>query len=325
MKKFYERIKTLNQSASNYALTFIEDGGKILVSDSQVIWRSVQKTFTLPSSITNGVQEICGQKVYAESLNSSAKIVVCGDGTIALAVIRLAKFTGFNVTCIDDRPSFTEEAQRTGADLAICDSFAHALSGIDGDTNTYFVITTRGHAHDLECLRPICSKPHTYIGLLGSHKRSKLVREKLSAEGISVILHAPIGIEIETETPEEIAVSILAEVIREKNTRGKNSGYPEEILDAILLSQGKKVLMTIVAKNGSAPCNEGAKMLLLEDGSYVGTIGSGLMEARILRKAREVLTATRPVIVREDLTDESAGKEGMICGGIVDVMIEPIS
>lgn len=158
---------------------------------------------------------------------------------------------------------------------------------------------------------------------MGSRKRAKLIREKLSSEGISVAIHAPIGIDIEAESPEEIAVSILAEIIREKNSKGKNSGYPAEILDAILEAKGKKVLMTIIAKNGSAPRCEGAKMLLLEDGSHVGTIGGGMMEARVVRKAGEVLGSARPVIVHEELSDPS--EEGMVCGGSVDVMIEPIS
>lgn len=156
MREFYTRVKSLDQSVSNYALTLIDCGGKILVSEGKTIWQSVQETFTIPSDLTNGVHEICGRKVYAESLNSSAKIILCGAGNVGLAVIRLAKFTGFNVSCIDDRPTFTDEASRAGADSAICNDFGQALSEIAGDNNTYFVIATRGHAHDLECLRAIC-------------------------------------------------------------------------------------------------------------------------------------------------------------------------
>ncbi len=231
MTEFYRKIKELNQSVKNYALTLVDGenyGGKILISDGKIIWQSVQNiSISLPAfDITNGIQEISGHKFYAESLNNSAKIVTCGAGNIALSVIRLAKFTGFYVSCIDDRQSFTEEAKRIGADYAVCDSFGHALSKIPADNNTYFIIATRGHSHDMECLRPVCAKPHAYIGLVGSRKRAKLIREKLSEEGISAGIHAPIGLSIETETPEEIAVSIMAEVIREKNTRGKKFRLP---------------------------------------------------------------------------------------------------
>ena len=332
MTEFYRKIKALNQSVSNYALTFVDRenyGGKILISDGKIIWQSVKDiSFSLPAfDITNGIHEISGQKFYIESLSDSAKIILCGAGNIALSVIRLAKFTGFYVSCIDDRESFTEEAEKGGADYAVCDSFGHALSEIPGGNNTYFIIATRGHSHDMECLRSICAKPHAYIGLVGSRKRANLIREKLSEEGITVSIHAPIGLDIEAETPEEIAVSIMAEVIREKNTRGKNSGYPAEILDAILQTNGKKALMTIIAKNGSAPRCEGAKMLLLEDGTQIGTIGGGFMEARILQKARGILASNtlRPSIIHEDLSDKNAAEEGMICGGNVDVMIEVIS
>lgn len=103
----------MKQSVSNYALTFVDGenySGKILISDGKIIWQSVQNiSISLPAfDITNGIHEISGQKFYAESLNSSRKIVICGAGNIALSVIRLAKFTGFNVSCIDDRQSFTE-------------------------------------------------------------------------------------------------------------------------------------------------------------------------------------------------------------------------
>ena len=222
---------------------------------------------------------------------------------------------------------FTEDAKKAGADYSVFDSFGHALSKIPGDNNTYFIIATHGHAHDMECLRPICAKPHAYIGIVGSRKRAKLIREKLSEEGISASIHAPIGLDIEAETPEEIAVSIMAEVIREKNTRTKNYGYPAEILDVVLQAHGKKALMTIIAKDGSAPRCEGAKMLLLEDGTKIGTIGGGFMEARILQKAREILASdtVRSSIIHEELSDKNAAEEEMICGGNVDVMIEVIS
>ena len=118
MTEFYRKIKELNQSVRNYALTFADGenyGGKILISDGKIIWQSVQDiSFSLPQNITNGIHEISGQKFYAESLSSPAKIVLCGAGNIALSVIRLAKFTGFHVSCVDDRKSFTEEAQRAG-------------------------------------------------------------------------------------------------------------------------------------------------------------------------------------------------------------------
>ena len=82
MTDFYRKIKTLNQSVNNYALTFVNGenyGGKIIVSDGRIIWQSVKDiSFTLPSSITNGIHEISGQKIYIESLNNLVKIVVCG-------------------------------------------------------------------------------------------------------------------------------------------------------------------------------------------------------------------------------------------------------
>ena len=92
-------------------------------------------------------------------------------------------------------------------------------------------------------------------------------------------------------TPEEIGVAIMAEIIEVKNQNKRVCGYPEDLLEAILdiVHPGKKMLATIITRKGSAPRNVGSKMLILEDGSCVGTIGGGCMEAEVLRKARVMM------------------------------------
>ncbi len=92
-----------------------------------------------------------------------------------------------------------------------------------------------------------------------------------------------------------------------------------------LASGGKVVLATICSTKGSTPQKPGAAMLIREDGNIVGTIGGGCAEAEVRREALSVMVDSRPRIYRVDLTDEAAEEEGMVCGGIMDVLLEPLA
>lgn len=138
-------------------------------------------------------------------------------------------------------------------------------------------------------------------------------------------IYTPIGLDIGAETPEEIAVAILAEIIEVKNRKGRRLGYPKEIVHAILdrdTIKERKVLATIIDRKGSAPRGIGTKMLVLPDGVCVGTIGGGCVEADILRRALLMIRneETKPQICHIDMTGIDAEDEGMVCGGVIDVL-----
>ena len=143
------------------------------------------------------------------------------------------------------------------------------------------------------------------------------------------MLHAPIGLDIHAETPEEIAVSIMAEIIAEKGKKNVGAGFPEEILQAVKAQENavlKKVLATIVSRRGSAPRAVGTKMLILQDGRMVGTIGGGCLEAKVIAGARELMAQpdTEAVLFEADLTADAAEEEGMVCGGVLEVFLEEL-
>lgn len=214
----------------------------------------------------------------------------------------------------------------------ICQPFEDALDQIEGDKDTYFVVLTRGHRYDQVCLEKIVGKEHAYIGMIGSRRRSAMVKQNLIEKGCSqeVIgeIKSPIGLNIGAETPEEIGVAIMAEIIEVKNQNKRVCGYPENLLEAILdiVHPGKKMLATIITRKGSAPRNVGSKMLILEDGSCVGTIGGGCMEAEVLRKARVMMHENNTGLKTEyvDMTGDDAEEEGMVCGGTIEVLLEPL-
>ena len=282
----------------------------------------------------DGLHRLEDRIIFAEHIRQRKQLVICGCGHVSLPVIRLGKMLGFEVTAIDDREEFCANARLAGADRVIAAAFEDALKGIEGSRGHYFVVVTRGHSRDEECLRMICAKPHAYIGAMGSARRIAIVRENLLKMGVDrdVLdrLYSPIGLSIGAQTPEEIAVSIMAQIIEVKNSR-RDSAFPQDILDAINAPvaegevQEKKILATIIDRKGSAPRSAGTKMLILKDRN-VNTIGGGLLEARVIKKAREMLAEQdiRPELEHFELSADAASEEGEVCGGEIEVFFEVI-
>ena len=344
MKEFYEAIDNCNPNVNNRTFTVIRGEGyaeKAVLSGRQFVWLSDEHGFLtahqkeLNEIQETGVFELAGASVYAELIGTEKKVVICGAGHVSMPVIRIAKMIGCRVTVIDDRPVFAKNGRDAGADEAVCDEFSDALSRIPGDADTYFVIVTRGHQYDSDCLRMILRKPSAYVGMMGSSRRVRIVKESLIKDGYDpdavAGVHSPIGLEINAQTPEEIAVSIMGEIIKVKNQR-KNTEYPQELLQDILGTRhaeplpGRKVLCTIVAKKGAAPREVGTKMIYTSKGKSLGTIGGGCTEAEVMRRAREMFMEDTPdpVLMRVDLTADEASLEGEVCGGVIDVWIESI-
>ena len=291
-------------------------------------------------------------RVYCERVSRTSRLIICGGGHVSMPIIRLGKMLGFAVTVIEDRPKFADNARAAGADMVVCQPFASALSQIRGDSDSWFIIVTRGHRYDTECLEAILQKKYAYVGMMGSRRRSAIVKEQLAEKGVSrerlEEVHTPIGLKIGAETPEEIAVSVMAEIIQVKNAKAvqvrtdrdkacdertghiRAGGYSEEMLACLFgekADEKKKVLATIISRRGSAPRGVGTKMLVLEDGSTVDTIGGGCVESEIIQKSLLMMRMETPdfQICTLDMTADEAEDEGMVCGGVVEVMLERIS
>ena len=239
----------------------------------------------------------------------------------------------YEVTVLEDRPKFADNARVAGADVVICDSFEHGLERISGGDDTYFIIVTRGHRYDEVCLGAIVEKPNAYIGMMGSRRRVAIVKEELFEQGHKREkldeVYTPIGLKISAETPEEIAVSVMAEIIQVKHEKAEGCGYSKELLEALCdedCKKQKKVLATIISRKGSAPRGVGTKMLILEDGTLIDTIGGGCAESDVITKALLMMREekVRFQICMVDMTREAAEEEGMVCGGRIEVMLERV-
>lgn len=337
MKEYFEAIQNISPDKDAMSFALVEGneaGERALFSGQEPVFLSHQEGFLaghkreLSGIAKTGLYEIDGVQVYAEHITGGSRMIVCGAGHVALPVIRIAKMIGMRVSVLDDRADFVDNAVQAGADVGISGLFEDTLPGVKGSPDTYFVIVTRGHQFDKECLREILKKPHAYIGLMGSRRRTEMAKQNMIDEGFSRKLvesiHTPIGLSIGAKTPEEIAVSILAEVISVRSKR-PSSTFPEDVLKGALSGE-RGILATIIQRGGSAPREVGAKMLIQNGGRTIGTIGGGLLEHRTILEAQEMLKEENPAprIFHSDLTATDAAKEGEVCGGTLDVFLEEI-
>jgi len=147
-------------------------------------------------------------------------LLIAGGGHIAVPLVRFGSMLGFRVAVLDDRPLFANEERFPDADEVIAAPFGETLASYPLDEQTHVVLMTRGHAHDLECLSQVIDKPVAYLGMIGSRRRVKgvldTVRDKGHAEELLARVHAPVGLDIGARTPEEIALSVMAEVVKSR-------------------------------------------------------------------------------------------------------------
>jgi len=168
---------------------------------------------------------ICGgdMKIFIDVLQPKEEVLIFGAGHIAVCVSKLAKTVGFKVTIIDDRKEFANQDRFPEADEIIAEETEKALTHLKVTPSTYIIILTRGHLKDEEVLGSVIRSNATYIGMIGSRKKNATVFQHLEEQGISqdelAKVHAPIGIDIKAQTPEEIAVSIIAEIIQARRKK----------------------------------------------------------------------------------------------------------
>jgi xanthine dehydrogenase accessory factor len=176
---------------------------------------------------------ICGgiMEVLVEPILPQPTVYILGAGHIGFAVSKIAKLAGFKVAVVDDRPAYANAQRFPDADQIFVDDPAVMLPKLNIDKASYLVIACRGHLEDQEVLAISLRTPACYIGMLGSHKKVKTVFANLIQRGVPQEtlkkVHAPIGIPIATDTPEEIAISIIAEII-DIRRRNKKKNIPAE-------------------------------------------------------------------------------------------------
>jgi xanthine dehydrogenase accessory factor len=163
-----------------------------------------------------------GVRLFVDPIVGAQRLIVVGAGHIAIPLCELGAMLGFHVTVIDDRAQFANRERFPKADEIIVKPFQAAIESLALDGHCYLISVTRGHAFDEEVVRAALMQPCGFVGMVGSRRRVRATLERLGESGVPNErlgdLHAPLGVAIGGETPEEIAVSIIAEIIRERRT-----------------------------------------------------------------------------------------------------------
>jgi xanthine dehydrogenase accessory factor len=162
---------------------------------------------------------ICGGtvEVFVEPILPDPKVLLMGGGHLAQAIAEAAGRVGFKVSVVDDRASFANRERFPEAEETIVAPFEKSLDNIDVTENSFILIVTRGHGYDQVVLEKAIQTPALYVGLVGSRRKIRIILKNLLDQGIPPDafsrLYAPIGLEIGSETPQEIAISVVAELI----------------------------------------------------------------------------------------------------------------
>jgi xanthine dehydrogenase accessory factor len=165
---------------------------------------------------------VCGGtlEVFVEPILPPSDLYIFGAGHVAASLYKIARIAGFDITVIDDREAYANRERFPEAQQVIAEDFDQAAAQLTPSESSFIVIVTRGHRDDMRMLRWAVQTQVQYIGMIGSRRKTITIFKELQEEGLAPRLfdrvHAPIGLDIGAVTPEEIAVSITAELIAKR-------------------------------------------------------------------------------------------------------------
>jgi xanthine dehydrogenase accessory factor len=167
-------------------------------------------------------------RIFLDPITGAQRLIIVGAGHIAQPLAQLGSILGFHVTVIDDRAAFANRERFPIADQIVVRPFAAAIEALALDRHCYVLSVTRGHAFDEEVVRTALKKRNgAFIGMIGSRRRVRATLERIAADGVPAAelneVHAPLGVDLGAEAPAEIAVSIIAEIIRERRTGARDA------------------------------------------------------------------------------------------------------
>jgi len=178
-------------------------------------------TFDLNNNPGYDTGLVCGGtlEIFVEPILPPAELFIFGAGHVAASLYRVARLAGFDLTIVDDRETYANRERFPEAQV-IADDFDKAMAQLAPSESSYIVIVTRGHREDMRVLRWAVQTPARYVGMIGSKRKTIGIFKELQKEGLPAHLfdrvHAPIGLDIGAVTPEEIAISITAELIAKR-------------------------------------------------------------------------------------------------------------
>lgn len=339
MKDLFKVIRDVELYSHSVIATILEDGAatKTLFSGPEIVVCGGNLKFMKEhqAEIVNvrktGIYGFGGKEVYCEVVETVPDLIVCGAGHVGLACIKAGKMIEMNVTCYEDRDEFADLAEEAGADKVIRGEVAKNLEDLEAGENTFIVTMMRAHALDEANLEKLLPLDAAYIGMLGSPKKVNAIKGRLDEKGFDLTLfdrlHTPIGLDIAAQTPEEIGIAIIGEIIKCKNEgKDHSKAFTDEQFSAIIDDKEPAVLCTLVRKYEASPREPGTKMVVKAGGEKIGTIGGGLAEAETIKFAQKFLEddSFKTAVRKVGEGKITAVNSGMLCGGIVDILFERV-
>lgn len=206
-------------------------GGRVeagtIAAALEAIVSGVPRMLTFSLTEENGF--VCGgtMHVYVEPISTGPRLLVFGAGHVGRALAGAASFAGFRVTVSDERPEFATREQIPEAEETVVGNPASVLSRVSANADTFIVVATTDHVRDFDAVRAALRTPARYIGVVGSRRKRVLLLETLEKEGASpgelARIVIPVGLPIGAETPAEIAVSIVAQLVEMRRDHGEGS------------------------------------------------------------------------------------------------------
>ncbi len=191
---------------------------QIAAEEARALLREGQGCRVVRCALPGGAEPGEAVALFLEVVRNQPQAIVVGAGHVGVQVARIARAVGFSVIVVDDRADFANPERIPEADRVIAADMAEALAKLKIDRNSYVVLVIRGHREDEAALRQVVASPAAYVGMIGSRTRVRTVKERLIRDGFPreavEAVHAPIGLNIGAETPEEIALSIVAELVK---------------------------------------------------------------------------------------------------------------
>jgi xanthine dehydrogenase accessory factor len=228
MKHFhlYQQIKTLQETRrrglvvtgfgeNTFTKALLDKEGNITgnIPDSHIIDRV--------KALLYEKRPVLNEGYFVDPIRVSFPLYLFGAGHVSQYVAKIAKIADFHITVIDDRREFANNERFPGADAIMLANIPDAFRCLEFSGNEYIVILTRSHEYDAAALEETLEKEVKYVGMIGSKRKVRIILDNLKEKGFSESaierVHAPIGMPIDAETPQEIAISIVAELVTIKN------------------------------------------------------------------------------------------------------------
>ena len=310
MSEYYARFLEALAHGSVRRRTDLKTGSEAIYRDDILICKDSDDPLSEPD--------------LSEDIRVQPHLVLFGAGHIGKALYDLAVLQDMKVTVLDPRED-QNNVQRFPKATRLVGEYDELLDKDYPDiVAPYYCIFTHGHRFDSQCLLYALRHPSSYIGMIGSKAKIEHCFERVREQGISeeqlLSVHSPIGLPINAVTPQEIAISIMAQLI---SVFRKNKSIIT--IDASVLAKAATkpgIMARIVQSSGSAPRSTGSMMFVTED-EIVGTVGGGSIESHTILLARQML-GTGEALRIEHHTLTADQPLGMVCGGDSTILLKRV-